>query len=314
MFNLIRNENMKIYRRVRTWILLGGMVAIVLLTGILIKTHERIDPNWKTTLTQQDVSMKQALTDPRSHIPAAAKPGMQETIQANEYRISHNIPPGSHTVWDFTQQVISRIGVLVAVVVAIIAGDSVASEFAGGTIKALLTRAVGRTQVLASKYLAMLLFGVFSLLVTLAASLLTGGILFGFHGYSAVYIYQNAQHVISQIAMGHWAFIEYGFQAVSILMTVTIAFMISTIFRSSALAIAISIVTLFVGNTLVFLLSQYGWVKYILFANTNLEQFFTGSPVVKGLTLPFSITMLAIYFVVMLALSWQVFSRRDVAA
>jgi ABC-type transport system involved in cytochrome c biogenesis ATPase subunit len=80
-----------------------------------------------------------------------------------------------------------------------------------------------------------------------------------------------------------------------------------------ALAITISLLAFVVGRVLVQALLGYHWVKYILFANTDLSQFVVNGPEVKGLTLGFSLTMIIAYFVVMNLLAWLFFVRRDVA-
>jgi ABC-2 type transport system permease protein len=62
------------------------------------------------------------------------------------------------------------------------------------------------------------------------------------------------------------------------------------------------------------LISRYSWSKYYLFTNTDLSQYLTDSPIVKGMTLQFSIIVLIVYFIVFNLLSWSIFQKRDVAA
>ena len=50
----------------------------------------------------------------------------------------------------------------------------------------------------------------------------------------------------------------------------TFAFMLGTVFRSSSLAIGVSIFLMFVGVQLVFLLQRFEIVKYYLFTHTDL--------------------------------------------
>lgn len=71
---------------------------------------------------------------------------------------------------------------------------------------------------------------------------------------------------------------------------------------------------MFTGPQLVQLLSQYDWAKFILFANTDLRQYTTGTPLVEGMTMTFSIVMLLIYFALFAFLSLYIFKKRDVAA
>ncbi len=318
LLNLIANENMKIYRRMRTWILVILIVAIVLLTGILMKTHEAPpSSNWRTALQAQTTQLQQELTQVQGkHVfmPARATAGMEIQIKKNQYEISHNIAPAQYTAWSFTSTIEQRaIGVLLTVFVAIVAGDIVAGEFSSGTIKLLLTRPQTRARILLSKYVATLIFAVFMMAVTIVASLVIGGVLYGFANASQTYVYMDASGHVQQMGMIPYIFTNYAFNSVSMLMTVTIAFMISTIFRSSAIAIAISILSLFIGNTLVAVLSSYSWDKYILFANTDLSQYVFNGPLISGMTMTFSIIVLVVYFIVMNGLSWFLFKKRDVA-
>ncbi|MCY7818059.1 ABC transporter permease, partial [Bacillus haynesii] len=77
----------------------------------------------------------------------------------------------------------------------------------------------------------------------------------------------------------------------------------------------ISIFLLAMGGTVTNLLAmKFDWVKYILFANTDLTQYFDGSPVVSDMTLGFSIGVLAVYFFVFHVLAFGVFTKRDIAS
>jgi ABC-2 type transport system permease protein len=81
------------------------------------------------------------------------------------------------------------------------------------------------------------------------------------------------------------------------------------------MATGLSIFLLFMGGTITSLIaSRYDWAKYILFANTDLTQYFDGIPLVKGMTVGFSVFMLLIYFFVFQLLAFRVFTKRDVAA
>jgi len=314
LFKLIANENTKIYRRWRTWILLALVViAIALLGWIQQSSQTKADVNWKQTLVTQNASLQKRIDDHGNRMPHVAVNEIRATIITNQYYIDHNTPPSKETAWTFSQTA-SNISTLTTAFIIVIAGDIVASEFATGTIKMLLTQPATRTRILISKYLATLLFGLFAMALMFVVALVIGGILFGFGGATQPILYTNPNLVLEH--MPGWAYLltVYGFSAVSTLMTVTIAFMVSTIFRSSALAITIAILATFVGGTLVTVLSRYTWVKYVLFTNVNLEQYMRNGPLVKGMTLGFSIGMLVLYFVLMNLLSWAIFVKRDVAS
>ena len=133
------------------------------------------------------------------------------------------------------------------------------------------------------------------------------------HDASQPYLgYTNGN--VTEINMLWHIFTTYAYACVNLLMMVTFAFMISTVFRNNSLAVGISLFLMFTGTALVGFLSQYSWVKYILFANTNLMVYTEGTPVVKGMTMNFSLLVLTAYFIGFNVISWLVFNKRDVAA
>lgn len=192
---------------------------------------------------------------------------------------------------------------LVFIFSVVIASDIVAGEFTWGTIKLLLIRPVSRSKVLLSKYIAVLLFMLALVALLFVCSCIIGFLLFGTASSE------------NPIMLGD-ILRDYGFQIIELTVNVTFAFMISTVFRSSALAISLAFVIMFASSSVMAILIglKYGWAKYILFANTNLGLYFGGrEPPIEGMTLGFSVTMLLLYYIVFLALSWYIFSKRDVA-
>src|SRR5690606_18653185 len=95
----------------------------------------------------------------------------------------------------------------------------------------------------------------------------------------------------------------YSLGTVSTIMYVTFAFMISAVFRSSAMAIGISIFSMFVGFSITAIFQRYAWSKYSLFANIDLDQHINGFPFREEMTLTFSISVLIVYFILFNVLS-----------
>ncbi|KPV56491.1 hypothetical protein QJ48_27410 [Paenibacillus sp. A3] len=252
VFRLIQNEQMKIYTRLRTWIMLAFVVLAVISMGAMMKY--------------------------------VLESGMNHVFQFMSYTVS--------------------LAPLVTIFSVIVAGDSVASEFTWGTVKLLLIRPASRGKILWAKYVSVLLFITELLLLMLIISYFTGLVLFGVSG--AVTPDETLPAILQR----------YGIKAIEIVMTATLAFMISTVFRSSSLAIGLSIFLMFVSGPIVAVLVQlrYAWVKYLLFANTDLTPYFHGGkPVFPGMTLGFSLAVLAAYWIVFYAVSWLLFTKRDVA-
>lgn len=311
MYNLLINESIKISKRVRTWVMVGLLLLAVLLQGLIINHFApAADPDWKAKLTTQTQELEKSIDDPKT--PDFLKESLKTNIQQNHYYLDHDINPNQSTGLKFASQA-TALSVLVTVFSVIVAGDSLASEFSQGTIKLLLIRPVTRTRIYFGKWLTSVLFSWVLLVVLFLFSWLFGSILFGFGGVDQPYVYSNADG-IHQITMIKSVLQSYLFSLIDLTMIVTISFMISAVFRSSAMAIATSIVLLFTGNVIVQALHAYSWDKYILFANLDLSQYFTGSPLIESMTLGFSITVLVVYFVVFQLIGWLTFRTRDVTS
>jgi len=309
LLKLIRNENMKIYRRPRTWILLLLLIGIAAFGAYQIHRFQPVDADWKKTLTEQNANYEQSLKD---HPSPQLRDYLEEQLKLNQYRLEHDLAPARGTVWGTVLNLKDLI-ILVTILTVIVAADAVAGEFSQGTAKLLLIRPHSRGKVLLAKYISALQFSLLLLLVLFASSYGFGGLLNGFDGAALPHLYLAADGTVHERSVLVHIFTVYGLSCVSLLMTVTLAFMISTVFRSSSLAIGLSMAVLLLSDTAVNLLKGYWWIKYYLFANTDLSVYLDGTPLRSDMTLTFSILVLAGYFVAMNVLSWTVFTKRDIA-
>lgn len=313
MFNLVRNENMKLYTKISTWVLIGILVLAILLTGILTKVYskESSKNDWKTQITQENEMYNKDLEEPS--IPKSLKQQYTKSLKINEYRLEHDIAPvSSNSLWGFENRTMEYMN-LICIFTIIIAAGIVANEFSNGTIKLLLIRPSNRWKILLSKYIATLLTTLLMLIVLFVFSFLLGGILFGFKGTSVPYLTYH-DGVVGEMSMAGYIWSQYGLGSIYLVMMVTFAFMISSVFRNSTLAVGLSIFLYLMGTTITAALSSHDWAKYILFANVDLSRYIDGNPLVSGMTMQFSIIMLIVYFVIFNAVSWVGFMKRDVAA
>ncbi|RUS45306.1 ABC transporter permease [Cohnella sp. AR92] len=264
-WKLVQNENMKIYRRIRTWIMLGIIVLVPVLISVIyiIASGDNDANNWwmmnlETTILYQ----------------------------------------------------------LIAIFSVVIAADSVAGEFSTGTIKLLLIRPWSRSMILLSKFLSLVLFTLLLMAICFVVTWGLNAVLFGISSDTSDLI-PAASPVAGDSA---WAYISlfYLYLFIAQIMIVTVAFLLSSAFRSGGLAIGLSIFMLFSGTLITGMLSltEKPWVKYVFFANIDLTSYLNGGVPLpdQDMTLGFSLGVLLVYFIVFNAISWTVFSRRDVAA
>jgi ABC-2 type transport system permease protein len=314
MFNLVRNENMKLSKRLSTWIMIGILILVVIIAGGITKhnANKAGTKNWKTEMTMTNQSLKMAIAQHQG-MPQNEVNRMKLEIETNEYHLAHNLPPVEDaTLWGFIESM-SNLIIIISLFAIVLGGGMIATEFSEGTIKLLLIRPSKRWKILLSKYISVLFYILLMLGILFAASFIIGGTLFSFAGVNLPYV-NNASGHITEISMISHILVVYGYACVNLIMMVTLAFMISSVFRSSSLAIGVGVFLMFVGNLLVSLLSQFNWSKYILFANIDLKQYSAGTPPVAGMTLNFSIIVLIVYFIEFNLISFVGFSKRSVAA
>lgn len=314
MLNLIRNEWMKIFRRAGTYVMIAILILIVSVTGIFMKAQDHsanTDENWKQVLQQENEALKRQI---ESSPIKTEQEYYKKQIAINEYRIEHNFPlREKYNVWSFVKDS-SELILLAGLFTIIVSAGIVASEFNWGTVKLLLIRPINRSKILLSKYLTVLVFALFMLTILFVFSAVLGAILFGMPERAIPYLNYFNGEVVEQSMVVH-LLIYYGLSSIEMIMLTTMAFMISSVFRNSSLAIGLSLFLMFTGGQFTALLSmKFSWAKYILFANTDLMQYVEGFPLLEGMTLSFSIIMLLIYYLIFLFLAFYVFKKRDVAA
>lgn len=312
MIRLIQNEWMKISYRVGTWILVGLLVLGMIATLIFaIKTNDgQMSNDWKNELQAINHSKKQELKKESS---SYYKRSLEKDIAINEYRIKHDLPPVdqfSDNAWSYVKTNANLLQ-LVGVFVIIIASTIVSVEFKQGTIKLLLIRPPSRLKVLLSKYVTVQLYSLLLVVVLFILSFILGAIFFGLNSDYVHLVYQNGE-VIERSQFAQMVFYYLAHCAMFVVLG-TLSFAISTVFRSEAISIAISVLAYIIGGTITgFLMFFFDWAKYLLFANDPAQYFADVPTLIEGMSLGFSLIVLVIYWAIFLAIALFVFQKREV--
>ncbi len=221
-----------------------------------------------------------------------------------------------YTNWDMMMVETSVVFQLITIFAVVKGADSVAGEFTWGTIKLLLIRPWSRSAILLSKFISLVLFALLFSALCFVATFVINAAIFGYEASPAGFIPES-----SPLAGGSpWAYAATGYLLLFItqLVILTFGFMLSAAFRSSGLAIGLSIFLLLSGSMLSGLLSltDKPWVKFVLFPHLQLTNYLDGGngPLPNHpTTFGFSLAVLAVYFVIFNLISWTVFRKRDVA-
>lgn len=313
---LIYNEQFKLYISKSTWIMYIVLAALIIGGAVIVSVFDEdlskpSGDNWREELQAENESLLKESEE------AGEDEGFVVTINndiiaENNYYLENDIKPDGYGAWKYVHENQGLLS-LVSLLTIIVAAGIVANEFRWGTIKLLLIRPISRSKILLSKYISVLIFAVVTSIFVYVVSFIVGAIFFGIEGANP-HILLHQDNGFEYVSIIKDLFSTYGYKLINLVMMATFAFMISTVFRNSALAIGLAIFLMMAGNQIVFFFAEHSWAKYILFANTDLQQYTNGqTPMIEGMTLGFSISILIAYYAIFMALSWLVFTKRDVA-
>ncbi|WP_068985881.1 MULTISPECIES: ABC transporter permease [Lysinibacillus] len=310
MISFIRNENMKIYKRKRTWVMIAIVLLYVVLQIVNLKTagSDAVNDNWRVQLEQKNVQLRQEAS--KSDALNIEIKQAEKHIVLNQYYLDKDIPPSTNA-WTFAVSLVRNIIFAVSLISIIIAGEIVAAEFVSGTIKLLLTRSASRTKIYISKYVAAILFGLMLSVAGILTSIFLGGFIFGFDGLADSYFYVKNQ-AVEEVPMLQALLVGYVLNIPFLLIVITLAFMISAAFRSTTFSIVISLLVSLTGFIIAIAMDGWSWTKYFVFSHTDLTPYIYGNPSVDGVTLGFSLVFIGIHLAVMYLVSYPIFVKRDV--
>lgn len=217
--------------------------------------------------------------------------------------------------YTFQNSIDTYIAIIVMIVV-IVAGVSISEEFNKGTVKLLLVRPYSRTKILISKLIAVFITMLITTATILLLQFIIGGIVYGFGTYM-MNVVQFDFTTNSIVTLNIFAYLGLIFicKLPIFILIGTLAFALSTLFLNSPLAVALPILG-YMGSDMINMIAisyKWDWVKYFVTPNWDLSQYlFGGTPMFSGISVEFSITICAIYFVIMLVASIVSFKKRNI--
>lgn len=222
--------------------------------------------------------------------------------------VDYNI--GFWNIFGQSASLITVIGVLIIV----IAGSTISEEFSHGTIKFLLINPVKRWKILVAKYAMCVSLGFIMIVLLYVLSVIFSMIFFGVEdiGCQKLTISNGILTAENGFAV---VFKNYMFRSVQVLVMATLAFAISSLCKNSALSIGVSLFAMLSGNGMVSLLKKnlnIDWVRYTVFANTDLSAVIDGSTGFANHSLGFAIAVVVIHLVVFWLIAWDGFTKREI--
>ncbi|MFE0506037.1 ABC transporter permease [Peribacillus butanolivorans] len=315
--SLIRNEWMKIFSKGSTYLFIVFLLLAAVGTALIDYKLNPVESSkdWKQELQAEIQEQQNELKT--SKISEDEKSAIMEDIDLNKQLLDANINPDLRTNWTYMANWTTSLTSFVTLFVVIVCSSLVSSEFSDGTIKQLLIRPYKRWKILLSKYITSLLFAALLLVSLFIFSYIVGILFFGNGSYSDK-ILDPASFGFSPVIVGDYFVDMMVYWIPGFLVITTIAFMLSTLFKSQALAVGVSISILFASTPLNLviqsLIEKNEWLKFVLFPHLNLRGYISESfSMFEGATLGFSISVLAIYYLIFLALTFFFFQKKDIS-
>ena len=211
----------------------------------------------------------------------------------------------------------SSYGLFIIIATLIIAGTIVSEEFNKGTIKLLLVRPYKRAKILMSKFITCLIVLAIMYVSVFLVQFISGGIFDGFGTYNfKVAVYSFNTNSIETINVFKYMLLNGAGILPLYILLLTLAFALSTLFTNSAIAIALPLLG-YMGSSII---NQFAYnykkaefLKLFVTPNWNLNVFLFGRiPEFEPISLPFSISICLIYFIIMMVVSLIVFNKKEI--
>ena len=270
MFALFRTEMVKQWRRPRTYVALGLLVLIPTIFTIALKSN----PPEPRAATAED-----------AYAYLATESGLYLGVAALFF--------------------LSRF--LLVVVIAVFAGDAIASEANWGNLRAMLVRPITRQRLLTTKLASAGLLAVIAAVIVPLTGVLLGGLAFGWHPLDVPLAPQESvSHILGSLALAT-VYVLWSLTPV-----IAFAFMVSTMTDTPAGAI-FSAVGLYIVSQVLDSITALGTIRtglptHHFDAWTDLFIRCTGptEEMLRGALLVIP------YTVVFLAVGWWWFARKDI--
>lgn len=308
MFRLIQNERMKLWSKKGTWIMMILLVLATVCYALLTKSTAYDDVSWQTAEKENITYSKSYLED--TTMTATERQQTEDSIAISQYRLAENIPPIDSVSTEGYLLSTPSFMLLIMLVGVIVAGTIVSSEYQKGTIKMLLTRPVSRAKILTSKLLATFEYALLMALLTFVLNAIFAYVLFDQLGGVNLTM-ENGQIVHESL----WTAISrsFAFELVMVIMSILFSFMISTVTRSSSLAIGLTIFLSMASSIITVFFYKFAFIKYIWLSVMGLESIYEHNHMLN-VTVGFACAVHAVYAIIFLAIAYWRFTKSDVTA
>lgn len=320
---LIQNEMLKIWKKKRFFViilLLAALIPIFCYAELKVYQNNAVKfADWRNQVLQQITDLENTLSSDR--IPEEWKRSRRIAVQQLQYYLDHDVNPNEPNGVTFTRSFLDNaVTLFIPLLVLALGSDMVSGERSSGTIKMLLTRPIRRWKILLSKLIALCLYVSLTIMSTVLLCYIISGLYFGYEGWSipvftgfritgATFDSSN----VHSVPQWFYVIMQSGLAWYAAIIIALLAFMVSVLVRSTAASMVTMMAVVITGTILSGMSSSWTSVKYLFAVNLKLTSYLDGSPPpIEGMSLPFSLAVLAVWGTGALVVSFGVFTKQDI--
>lgn len=206
---------------------------------------------------------------------------------------------------------------IVGIFMIIIAGSIVAGEFQKGTIKFLLLSPAKRWKILLAKYCTVLITGLCFMAIVWVANLFLSMIFYGAKDAFLPALSVVRKGDIFKVSRKSPYLLLLGralLSTVKVVVTATLAFAVSSLFRNGVAAVGISVLVFYAGSTITSILLVFGqdWARYLIFANMDLIAVHDATTGFAHQSILTAAVVIVLHMIVFLWTAFDSFTRREI--
>lgn len=292
------------------------------------------DEMWKTQILNDIQTIKEELKNNinsynKKVLSFEQREELENTLKIDMYRLENDIAPISNymgetnyrSYYDTMAESFSML--VITVLIIMMAGGAIATEYSKGTIKFLVMTPNKRWKILLAKLINIILIMIVLTIVVSLVSIVVGNIFFAGYNVSPYLFVENGE--VHELNHTIYTVLRYLTDDIDILVYLLFALMLSVITRNTAAAIGVSIATNFGSNIFMALLNTFvksDWLKFIPFNNLGLtDKIFTNttillpgevSSMIGNTSVTFSLAVLGVCAVLMIVTMFDSFNKKDI--
>ena len=244
---------------------------------------------------------------------------LDNKIAQSYYALRNNIQYTNDAKSAFKSIINSDIS-LISLIIVVLGGAIVSSEFSKGTIRLLVIRPNKRYKLLLSKFLSLIVLTIIFGLIAYTTTFITTGLAFGFNNLLVNDLTSVGNQVIQQSFLTN-TISNTLIMLIPVMFIGTISFFLSTVTKSTALSVGLSIFILMGGTLAIALLSviKFPFIDLTFLPYLDFSQFLNKLDLIKNYemyqiyyTFNKAILVLLIWSIIIYLISNFIFCKKDI--